>query len=654
MIKKIYNLSLYVQIRIITYRESSIMIKKIIYILSVIVFALFAQVSVAQELIKINSLNFDTSNSLLFIGAQDTVSSSSENIKFVKLENPKRIYFDIDSAILTCQSQNWFLNSNIVKQVRVSQFSTNPNIVRVVLNLVENYNPANISFYKINNNIVVKLKNDIICKENYFQTVYKEDRVSSSEYYENLSISNEEIANVHSAAKSAANDDMMSQIQQSFNKTSTTEKKEAIIKDLRLKSKYYVNAVTARQTGFLISGFGSLSVEKPLVLASPSRVVFDIPNAIVNPVLKNKEIKVGEETVKVAQYNQNKARVVISTQDTLNYIPIFSSDGQSVLFTKESKVDSLSLFDRTNDILSCNVFKKTSTSHDFILTFNAPVVFSIKRTPTLLSVYLYNTLRFNEKNMLTSVADSAFNELKPVLLPKVGLKLNIPLDRTSVAYCALGADGKALKISLKGNFQASQQNKSVITLNPKSPFGQSKKIKGNKTVVIDAGHGGTDYGAIREGVNEKDINLDVAKKVSTILKKNGVNVYMTRDTVTFISLQNRVSVSESYSPDLFVSIHVNARTKPEITGIETHYYNENSLELANTIHAKLVSQINSKDRGVFRSKFYVINHATVPAVLLEIGFISNSEEREALVGEDRKQKTAKAVAEGIIKYLKEK
>ena len=75
--------------------------------------------------------------------------------------------------------------------------------------------------------------------------------------------------------------------------------------------------------------------------------------------------------------------------------------------------------------------------------------------------------------------------------------------------------------------------------------------------------------------------------------------------------------------------------------------------MANTLHLKLINNIATKDRGVFRSKFYVINHTTVPAVLLEIGFISNYEERTALLSDERKQKTAKAIAEGIIKYLNE-
>ena len=139
-----------------------------------------------------------------------------------------------------------------------------------------------------------------------------------------------------------------------------------------------------------------------------------------------------------------------------------------------------------------------------------------------------------------------------------------------------------------------------------------------------------------------------------ILTKKGYTVEMTREADETVSLQDRVAFSESKNPDIFVSIHVNSSEKPEITGIETHYYHQESLSLAQTVHAALASNINSKNRGLFKSKFYVINHTTSPAILVEIGFISNASERAELVSEKRKQATAKAIAEGVENYFKEK
>ena len=138
-----------------------------------------------------------------------------------------------------------------------------------------------------------------------------------------------------------------------------------------------------------------------------------------------------------------------------------------------------------------------------------------------------------------------------------------------------------------------------------------------------------------------------------ILRNKGYGVAMTRTEDETVSLQQRVEFSEARKPDIFVSIHVNSSVKPEITGIETHYYRQESLNLAQTIHAAMASNIKTNDRGLFKSKFYVINHTTAPAILLEIGFISNDNERDQLVSDKRKQTTAEAIVEGVENYFKQ-
>ena len=104
---------------------------------------------------------------------------------------------------------------------------------------------------------------------------------------------------------------------------------------------------------------------------------------------------------------------------------------------------------------------------------------------------------------------------------------------------------------------------------------------------------------------------------------------------------------------MFVSVHVNSAVSTDPNGIETHWYHDNSKPLAEIVHKHIMKEFpNSNDRGLFKSKFYVINHTTVPAILCEIGFLSNDKERNELITDSRKQKTAKAIAEGIIEYLK--
>ncbi len=613
--------------------------------------------ALAQDIFRVTSVNFDTSNSLIFLTSPDnTTEAIMKNVKVINLQKPKRVYFDINSAVLTAAPQNWFLNSGGVTQVKISQFSTAPAKIRVVFYLDEDFEQSKISFLKVNNNIVIKFK-DTIGKEEYFQNTYRDEKSSSSDFYENLSISSEEIDKLKTTLNSPAKDEVLNQIQQSFNSNTATisdikpvssRTTEVIKKELKLKSKYYLNSICPNSNGFLISGFGVVGVEKPMYLTNPARVVFDLPNTILGSEIKDKEFKFNEDTIKVGQFESNKTRVVITSNQLEKYFPIFSADGQSVLFVKSEEVDNSSLFTKTTDAISYEIKKTNPLTDEFIIAFNSPVIHSIKRDNSKLTINLYNALRYNDDTFKNTIKDSSLNGMTIDLLPQVGLKLSLPLEKDNLINCYLGADGKSIKIVAKGT----KPRKTECTIGEKNII--LPKCKGKKVVVIDAGHGGSDYGAIRAGINEKDINLDLARRIQALLMNNGVVVYMERDKDEFVSLQDRTTFSANKSPDIFVSMHVNSSVRPEIIGVETHYYHQESLELAQTVHASLVSSIKSKDRGLFKSKFYVINHTDVPAILVEIGFISNDAERAELVSEQRKQQTAKAVAEGILKYLNKK
>lgn len=630
------------------------MIKKLL--LGIFFIFIVIQATFAQEIFRVTSVSFDTANSLIFLTSPDnTTEAIMKNVKLTKLQNPKRVYFDINSAVLTAAPQNWYFNSGGIKQVKVNQFSSNPNKIRVVLYLDEKFDQSKITFLRVNNNIVIKFK-DGFKGTDYYQTTYRDEKSTSSDFYQNLAISNEEIEKVKSATINVTQDKVLDQIQQAFNTIAVTDVKqaaanqkiEAIKKELRLKSKYYMNSISVKSNGFLISGFGVVGIEKPMYLTNPARVVFDIPNSIVNPDLKNKEFCVGKDSIKISQMEANKTRIVVTSNELEKYFPIFSSDGQSIFFVNTDSIDPDALFTKTTDAVSYLVKKIGSqygaSTEEFVINFNSPVVHSIKKDSSKLTINFYNALRYNDKTFRSVVAPTAMSDMKIDLLPKVGLKLTFPLEKTYLVNSYMSADGKSVKVVVKGL-------KSKLTPPIVKNAVVVPRCKGKKSVVLDAGHGGSDYGAIRCGINEKDINLDVAKRVQAILQSKGANVYMTRERDEFISLQDRTIITANKCPEIFVSVHVNSSAKPEVTGIETHYYHDDSVELAHTVHSCLASCINSKDRGLFRSRFYVINHVTIPAILVEIGFISNDNERAELVSEQRKQQTAEAIAEGILKYL---
>ena len=590
-----------------------------------------------EEVFKITSANFDTANSIIVLTAKDTVSTENimKDIKLVKLENPARAYFDIDSSILTIPKQDWTLNTGGVRQVKINQFTTNPDVVRCVLYFNDNYDPDNLKFFRIKNNIIIKIKNNNFSSD-YFQQTYRDEHTSSSDFYEALTVTYPVIEPTNPPG-------MVTQIQQAFDAVTTpnTQQQKIEKKSLKLNTQFYLNNITIKPYGILINGFGAATIEKPMILQNPTRIVYDIPNALTSQTIRNKEFKINEtDTAKVGQFEMNKARIVITTNDVNNYIPIFSADNQSLLLANFQKLDKSSLFTNSADVIAYDKERLNDQTNSMILSFSHPIVHGIDRKNNNLNIYLYNVSKYSEELFKSEYSNSVFANAKITLMPQIGMVLSIPLENDSLVNTYLGADGKSLKIKVKGVKKAVKQP--AVSSN-----------HGAKKVVIDAGHGGSDYGAIRNGINEKDITLDVAKRLKTLLAKQGYTVVMTRETDKYLSLQERCDITEASAPDIFVSIHVNSSVKPEITGVETHYYHQESLALAQTVHASIASNIKSNNRGLFKSKFYVINHTTVPAILCEIGFISNDSERGQLNGDRRKQDTAKAIMEGVNNYFKQ-
>jgi len=174
-------------------------------------------------------------------------------------------------------------------------------------------------------------------------------------------------------------------------------------------------------------------------------------------------------------------------------------------------------------------------------------------------------------------------------------------------------------------------------------------------VVLDAGHGGSDPGAQRGDVREKELTLAIVEKLRKQLEASGLKVRLTRADDSYVSLEERVKFTNSMQPDAFVSVHINSlETNVKTTGIETYYQNEQSKDLANLIHGSLVNGLGAPDRSVRKARFYVINHTPVPAILAEVGFISNKDERDKLNSSDYQKQVATALADGVMLFLSEK
>ncbi|HEY2102688.1 MAG TPA: N-acetylmuramoyl-L-alanine amidase [Chthoniobacterales bacterium] len=168
------------------------------------------------------------------------------------------------------------------------------------------------------------------------------------------------------------------------------------------------------------------------------------------------------------------------------------------------------------------------------------------------------------------------------------------------------------------------------------------------TVVIDAGHGGFDRGGIPgQRVPEKIMTLEVSQRLKPLLEKAGYRVIMTRDSDVFVPLPTRVAIANSYPNAVFVCIHFNSATRSGANGIETYFYSTESAPLAASIHAAVVGGAPSENRGVRRRGYYVLRRTTIPAVLVECGFLTNPTEAQYAQSAAYRQRLAENIARGI-------
>ncbi len=641
----------------------------------------------AAESIKINSINFDNSDSIIFLGTSK--SEDFDNVKITKkqLSSPERIFFDIENAVITFPNSSYSIKNSKLKQLKIAQNSIQPDIVRIVIWNSSNYNSEQIKVLKFKNNIIIKLNNEIPSQQ-YLTQIYRESDESAADYYDKTFV----IPEVQSAS-----DEIFKKVQQAFKEDESELVRPNIEQtQARLKSRYFLDKVTVQNGNLFISGIGVLNVKKPMILSEPSRIVYDLPNTIVLQELRDKEFKLSENsTAKIGQFEASTARIVIKTDNIDNYIPIYSENLQSLIIANNNnlgtinygiKLSKLTYFKEQNVNLSTNIIN---------ITFSDPIVYSLKRIGSKMIITFYNLTEF-DTTAFNTTAENNKTGFKAKQNGKNTYQISFPaqsgvlidcyeaLNASQLRFVFTKAKSTVQKKTIEEKSQTFSEEKSVPSVIPyphqlkkedikesikdkKPEVKDSKKKKRTKqketsyidkiktkVIVIDPGHGGNDTGALRCGILEKNITLDIALKVRDILKEKGfTNIIMTRTTDKTLSLAERVETANSNSADIYVSIHINASVKSEINGIETHYYSEKGYDAAKIMHKELMSKISAADRGLFKSKFYVINHTEAPAVLLELGFISNEKERNSLISQTRQTASAQAIADGIVKYLTE-
>jgi len=171
-------------------------------------------------------------------------------------------------------------------------------------------------------------------------------------------------------------------------------------------------------------------------------------------------------------------------------------------------------------------------------------------------------------------------------------------------------------------------------------------------VVIDAAHGGDDFGATYNSVNEKQIVEQIANKIKTLNKNKNVVIHFTRSSDVFVPLQERSDIANKINPDLVLSLHVNSSKNKDKSGVEFFVYKDSKLyEESNNFAVKLSAEMaknNSFKMGEVKNASYsIIKNSTVPAVLIELGYLSNEKDKEYLTDGKEQDKIAESILEFV-------
>ena len=596
------------------------------------------------------------------------------NITPFTITAPARYVLDIPNAVLKGSSRTYTIkNSTVLQNIQLAQFSANPNIVRVVFTLQKATDLPKFKTYTDGSNIVIKYSSNII------------DNSMQYKFYTPLGDSTKDSKLQNTSAVVTYNN--------------STDIKEIVP---NFQTKYYLSQVSQNSDGLILRGIGMISHQRANYSQDGLKAWFLLDNTSISAKLDNKTYRIpssqndNEATLTINRLNSRKVKLTLDGKNIRDYRFVVSPDGQSLFISHRNFIIN-TIFSSNPAVVKGYKAQTTQSGYKlFEVIFDKSVAYNVFEMGD--NFYLdvnnlgdYNTTLFEQMLQKNEI------NVQALKISSDKTRFIVSTKELNFAYANVESNAKSIKLCFKqkpeiivDNNQPQKQPEIVIATTNEQDKDKEQKVNNNeniniiyipkedvtkvekpkkpkekptisamKKVVIDPGHGGADSGAIGGGVYEKTLNLEVAKMVQERLMKKDVYVYMTRTKDETLSLEDRVNYSNEINPDIFVSIHTNSTVKEDTFGLETHYFKDNSYDLARVIHSEFASDKNvkkwdTKDRGVIKSRFYVINHTEAPSVLIEIGFISNLEERARLLKKGRREDIAESIADGILEYLKVK
>lgn len=370
-------------------------------------------------------------------------------------------------------------------------------------------------------------------------------------------------------------------------------------------------------------------------LSNPERIVIDIPNACTEKDQQTININSNYiNNIRYAQFEERIARVVIEVPAGTQYYTEELNTRLDVYVTKAMDTKNITYFgnmDRVHFILQGA--RLTEGGSDLKKLYTGKYDLDSKRYTITFPSHLAN---INTGTM--HIGDSIIDNIK--------ITKDTSKNQTSMEF------NTKEKYHFEIIYRGDVNNTAINLLKPVS--------KKDRLVVIDAGHGGVEPGAVHGGIEEKNLNIDIALRLNKLLKENGVKTFMIREDDRFVGLYERAYIANSLNATLFLSIHNNAFYSVH-KGTETLYYPPrsgstgfNGRRFAEIIQNQVVSTLNTNNRKIVeRPNLVVLKATTMPAALAEIAFMSNAEDMSRLKTPEFRQKAADALCKSILQALEE-
>ncbi len=440
------------------------------------------------------------------------------------------------------------------------------------------------------------------------------------------------------------------------------------------------------------------------LLGGPARLVIDLPDTTLNKPTASQSLSNGLRSLRVGQVEPGRTRMVLELD------PEYAIEPQQILiqasnprqwsvqlptpqplksFRNGAPIGSVSVFNELGQIVQSTPF--TPRPPTVAAASTIPIDY-IALDPTRTGVLIRADRQSKTPFRYTTSWDNTASAYR-IVIPNARLGSNYQIPTESKRYLTVGtqadnvyilvrrADGvkaEAVRQYVDNRWVYLQPVGVVVATRPpvsipvpppsanrpgekEDPTTTIPPISNKRVLVmIDPGHGGKDPGAIGlGGLKEVDVILPVSLQVAQILRKNGIEVKMTRNSDYFVGLDERITMSRQAGATLFVSIHANSiDNRPDVNGLELYHYNIGK-SFAETVHRNILEYVNKNgffiaDRRVRSARFLVLRKSSIPAILVETGYLTSETEAARLRRDDYRKVMAEGIAQGIIQYIKDR